>query len=134
MRLLGIIFLVFMLTLTLSAQEDNVGSGRAIVFNGSSDYIDFGDIYKDLKIPFTISAWVYFDPASLSPGGPIFANRNCTPIYTGFRLFATPTSISVDCGDGFGGNSPVFRKGWLANVNLPKGRWIHIAAVARTFF
>ncbi|NOS92865.1 MAG: hypothetical protein HOP30_13155 [Cyclobacteriaceae bacterium] len=133
MRLLGIVFF-FLLSLNLSAQTDNVGSGRAIAFNGSTDYIDFGDIYKDLNIPFTISAWVYFDPSSPSPGGPIFANRNCTPIYTGFRLFATPTSISVDCGDGFGGNSPSFRKGWLANVSLPRGVWIHVTAVARTFF
>ncbi|MBI3220923.1 MAG: LamG domain-containing protein [Bacteroidetes bacterium] len=135
MRWFGIVCLLCLISfLVASAQTDNVGSGRAITFNGASDYIDFGDIYKDLKIPFTISAWVYFDPSSPSPGGPIFANRNCTPIYTGFRLFATPTSISVDCGDGFGGNSPVFRKGWLANVALPKGTWIHVTAVARTFF
>jgi hypothetical protein len=129
-----IVLLVLFQNHKVFSQFDNAGAGRALSFNGQNDYINFGDVYKDLKIPFTISAWVYFDPSSNASGGPIFANRNCTPIYTGFRLFASPTSISIDCGDGFGGNNPAFRRGKFASVNLPKGQWFHVCSVVRSFF
>jgi hypothetical protein len=119
--------------ISLRAQFDNAGSGRAISFNGINDYVNFGDIYNDLKIPFTVSAWIYFTPSSSNSGGPIFANRNCTPIYTGFRLFVTQNSISVDCGDGLGGNNPAYRRGKQASLNLLKGNWIHVATVVRSF-
>lgn len=124
--------LIFLLILThsLYAQTDNIGSGRAITFDGVDDYIDFGDIYSDLKLPFTISGWVYLDPSNTQPA-PIFTNRNCDPIYTGFRLIVNNNAISMDYGDGLGGNSPAFRRGKLASVDLLTGNWNHITAVVR---
>ncbi|HTF17910.1 MAG TPA: LamG domain-containing protein [Chryseolinea sp.] len=110
------------------AQSDNVGSGGAILFDGIDDYIDFGDIYEDLEFPFTVSAWVYLDPSN-TLAAPIFTNRNCDPIYTGFRLIVNKNLISLDYGDGLGGNSPAFRRGKNANVNLITGSWNHITAV-----
>jgi hypothetical protein len=112
------------------AQTDHVGSGRAISFDGIDDYIDFGDVYEDLELPFTISAWVYLDPAN-STAAPIFTNRNCDPIYTGFRLLVNNSLISMDYGDGDGGNSPAFRRGKNANTTLLTGNWNHITAVVR---
>ncbi len=114
----------------LFSQTDNVGSGGAIQFDGIDDYIDFGDIYSDLQLPFTISAWVKLDPANDQPGA-VFTNRNCDPIYTGFRLIVNNNAISMDYGDGLGGNNPAFRHGKNANVDLLTGNWNHITAVVR---
>lgn len=126
------LFIVFTLpSLSLYAQSDPIGSGRAISFDGVDDYIDFGDIYSDLELPFTISAWVYVDPTS-NLFGPIFTNRNCDPIYTGFRLIVDGTRISLEYGDGFGGNDPAYRNGKEATVDDMKGSWNHITAVVRS--
>lgn len=107
-----------------------MGSGGAIRFDGIDDYLNFGDVYKDLKFPFTISAWVYLDPSN-TQAGPIFANRNCDPIYTGFRLIVSNNVISMDYGDGLGGNNPAFRRGKNATVTSLNGKWNHITAVVR---
>jgi gliding motility-associated-like protein len=131
MRLVRFIaVLLFVFVHSLHAQTDSVGSGGAIKFDGLDDYINFGDIYSDLQLPFTISGWVYLDPSNNSPA-PIFSNRNCDPIYTGFRLIVNNNVISMDYGDGFGGNSPAFRRGKNANVNLLNGNWNHITAVVK---
>lgn len=126
------LFIVFtILSQSIYAQSDQIGSGRAISFDGVDDYIDFGDIYSDLELPFTISAWVYVDPTS-NLYGPIFTNRNCDPIYTGFRLIVDGTRISLEYGDGFGGNDPAYRNGKEATVDDMKGSWNHITAVVRS--
>jgi gliding motility-associated-like protein len=112
-------------------QEDAVGSGGAIRFDGVDDYIDYGDRYSDLELPFTVSAWVYLDPSN-SIIAPIFSNRNCDPIYTGFRLMVDHNVISLDYGDGFGGNNPAFRAGKNAILVSPiTGNWNHITAVVK---
>jgi len=121
---------IFSIQLLDAQTLDNIGSGRAIVFDGVDDYIDFGDIYSNLSLPFTISAWVYLDPASTSPA-PIFSNRNCDPVYTGFRLIINANVISLEYGDGLGGNSSSYRRGKQATVDLLKGSWNHITAVVR---
>jgi hypothetical protein len=115
---------------TVFGQTDNVGSGGAIQFDGTDDYIDFGDVYSDLELPFTISAWVKLDANNNQPG-PVFASRNCDPIYTGFRLIVNNNVISMDYGDGLGGNSPAFRRGKNASVDLIAGYWNHVTVVVR---
>ena len=133
LKLIVFILSFVFLSNPLYSQNDNVGSGRAIEFDGVDDYIDFGDHYSDLTLPFTISAWVYLDPSKLSTA-PIFTNRNCSPIYQGFRLVINASVISVEYGDGLGGNSPAFRRGKLANVTGLLGRWNHVTAVVRDVF
>jgi len=129
-NLLITVFSILFVQLVHAQFLDTTGSGRAIAFDGVDDYIDFGDIYNDLSLPFTISAWVYLDPSNTSPA-PIFSNRNCDPVYTGFRLIINSNIISLDYGDGLGGNSPVYRRGKQANVELLKGNWNHFTAVVR---
>src|SRR5688500_16794007 len=125
------LFLILtLLSQLLYAQSDPVGSGRALSFDGIDDYIDFGDVYKDLKLPFTISGWIYLDPSNNQPA-PIFSNRNCDPVYTGFRLIVNSGVISLEYGDGLGGNSPAFRRGKQANVSMLTGSWNHITAVVK---
>jgi hypothetical protein len=127
-----VVVLLFAFTFYNSiAQTDSVGSGGAIRFDGVDDLIDFGDIYSDLELPFTISAWVNLDPSN-SIIAPIFSNRNCDPIYTGFRLMVNHDVISLDYGDGFGGNNPAFRRGKNATVSSPiSGSWNHITAIVK---
>ncbi len=132
-RLIVYIFSFLFYSHSLYSQNDDIGSGRAIEFDGTADYIDFGDRYRDLVFPFTISAWVYLDPSNTAPA-PIFTNRNCNPIYQGFRLIINSGVISIEYGDGLGGNSPVFRRGKLANVAGLLGRWNHVTAVVRDVF
>ncbi|HOX84315.1 MAG TPA: hypothetical protein PLS08_14905, partial [Chryseolinea sp.] len=111
MKPLKSLFLLFFLlsySHFLYSQTDNVGSGRAISFDGVSDYIDFGDRYSDLTFPFTISAWIYLRPSSSST--PIFVSRNNDPLYNGFWFMAYENYIFIEYGDGFGGNNPSFRR------------------------
>ena len=45
----------------LFSQVDDAGSGHAISFDGVDDYIDLGNIYDDLLLPASVSAWIYQD-------------------------------------------------------------------------
>jgi Concanavalin A-like lectin/glucanases superfamily len=115
---------------TVRCQNQKPFTNMAVRLNGETDYIDFGDNYKDLKLPFTISAWANIDTTNLYYA-PIFSNRNCVDVYTGFRLIVDRNLISLEYGDGFGRSNPAFRRGKAANVKLPPGTWHHIAAVVR---
>ena len=46
------------------SQEDVVGAGRALRFDGVDDYVDLGNIYDDIALPITISVWIYVDPTN----------------------------------------------------------------------
>jgi hypothetical protein len=87
-------FLIAGLLLPATAQ-DHVGSGRAMRFDGVDDYVDLGNIYDNLTLPFTISAWIYMDPGA-SSGGPVFVSQDNSPLYNGFWFFVRPTSISIE--------------------------------------
>lgn len=114
------------------AQNDPVGSGRAISFDGVNDYLDFGNIYDDLELPFTISAWVYIDNTADLPG-PVFTTQDNDPnIYNGFWFFVSTNSIIFEFGDGLGSDNPAFRKGKIAPVSNMQNRWNHICGVMRS--
>src|SRR5690606_18267885 len=93
--------------------------------------IEFGDIYDDLTLPFTISVWVYVEPH----GGalhPIFTTQDNSVAYYGFDfLTSTTPHVGIQYGDGRGGNHPNYRRarvGYFAEQE----RWVHLAAVARS--
>ncbi|HEY9488275.1 MAG TPA: LamG-like jellyroll fold domain-containing protein [Chryseosolibacter sp.] len=114
------------------AQLDNIGSGRAIRFDGIDDYIDLGDIYDDLTLPLTISAWVYVDPDNNVIQYPIFASQDNTPVYNGFTFVcSTLPHIGFTIGDGKGGNNPAFRRS-RAGYFKTLGRWIYMTTVAKS--
>ena len=112
-------------------QIDNVGSGRAIQFDGVDDFVLIGDHYHDLNFPFTISAWVYFDPDYNFPI-PIFTTNHNDLDYHGFWFFISSTAIWCEIGDGKGGNNPAFRKGKFSFLTFPKGVWVHVSAVMKS--
>lgn len=125
-RLAVIFFIFFSFSHDGCTQNDDVGSGRAIQFDGVNDYINFGDRYSDLTFPFTISAWVNTNNSS-----PVFASRNNNPLYNGFWFFVRYDFIFVEYGDGYGGGYPEYRAGKKADVTGIANRWNHVTAVVR---
>jgi gliding motility-associated-like protein len=124
---LWILFIV-LISFDINGQSDQVGSGRAIRFDGINDYIDLGNIYDDLTYPFTISAWIYLEHDKYSP---IFASQDNSPIYNGFQFVVSATTISIEYGDGRGENSGSFRRGKAQTVSNILNRWVHVAAIIR---
>lgn len=131
MRIVGLsCALVFICAATsvCIAQTKDITPDKCIRFDGKDDYIDFGDIYRDLKLPFTISAWANLDVDNFTHAI-IFTNRNCVSAYTGFRLAIDINLISLDFGDGVGEKNPAYRRGKWATTTLKPGTWYHITAV-----
>jgi gliding motility-associated-like protein len=116
------------LSINVSAQDyrDHIGAGYALSFDGINDYVDLGNIYDDLTLPLTISAWIYLDPGGL---GTIFASQDNTHIYNGFHFFIVHTAIVIEYGDGKGNNSPEFRRGKAAPVENIFGKWVQVTAI-----
>jgi len=112
----------------VSAQLDEIGSGRAITFDGVDDYIDAGNILDDLDFPFTVSAWVYLDENN--PGGPVFVSQDNSGIYNGFWFYVRKEFIFLEYGDGRGENNPAFRRGKKADFGSDiTDRWFHATVV-----
>ncbi len=104
----------------------------AMRFDGVDDYINLGNIYDDLNLPITVSAWVYIDPTATLPG-PILTTQDNDQIYNGFWFFASKSEIIFEYGDGLGADNPAFRKGKKATIPIfQHGRWNHVAGVMRS--
>ncbi|HEY3430558.1 MAG TPA: LamG domain-containing protein, partial [Cyclobacteriaceae bacterium] len=114
-----------------------MGSGRAIYFDGINDYVDFGDRYHDLNMPFTVSAWLYRDPTATG-SAPIFVTNDNFDAsgnrYRGFWFYITDFNLFCEFGDGFGGNNPAFRRGKVANIPNVEGKWVHVCVVMMSPF
>ncbi|MBS1507363.1 MAG: gliding motility-associated C-terminal domain-containing protein [Bacteroidetes bacterium] len=123
--------LLFLVTKrVIFAQVDNVGSGRALKFDGSSDYVVLGDVYHNVNFPFTIMAWVNLDASS--GASPVMATNDNNPVYRGFWFITTPTVLMVEFGDGTGGNNPIYRQGKISTVPNIANRWVHACAVVQS--
>jgi hypothetical protein len=97
---------------------------------GATDYVSLGNIYDDVKLPVTISSWMWVDP-SVSTQTPIFASQNKDNIYNGFWFVINPTHLFAGYGDGRGENNSFFRRDKTAEQSGNFGKWIHVAAVIR---
>lgn len=126
------IVLIIGIPSAIFSQNDDVGSGRAISFDGIDDYIDLGDIFDDVALPITISAWVYLEPNNNTIQYPIFTSQDNLLTYNGFT-FVTSTlpHIGFTIGDGRGGNNSVYRRS-RAGYYDAVGQWVHLTAVARS--
>ena len=129
-KCLFVLILSMMLGVNAEGQTDNVGSGRALRFDGIDDYVDLGNTYHDVNLPFSISAWIYIDPTVNFPV-PIFVSNDNDPVYRGFWFFISQNLIWCEFGDGTGGSTPSFRRGKQAAVNNVIGRWINVCAVMK---
>lgn len=108
-------------------------TNMAMTFDGDDDYIDLGNIYDDLVLPLTISAWVWLDPTA--PAGrimPIFDSQDGLPLYNGFNFLTSMTSVAgVQYGDGFGENNSFYRRAKAATFSPIDGRWVNFTAVVK---
>src|SRR5687768_7338480 len=102
MRTALLMVFVFVHVMRAYPQNDFVGSGHAIEFDGIDDYIDLGNIYDDLALPMTISAWVYVDPKLEIIQYPIFDSQDgSSAAYNGFTFVcSTLPHIGYTIGDG----------------------------------
>ncbi|HEY8935145.1 MAG TPA: LamG domain-containing protein [Cyclobacteriaceae bacterium] len=118
------------ITNVVNLSEEN----RAISFDGVDDYIDLGNIFDDLELPFSVSAWVWIDP-SVSDGVllPVFISQDGSDVYNGFSFnTSTLSHVGLTYGDGLGGNSSVYRRSKGSDYYSPtRGRWVNITAVVR---
>lgn len=130
-RLFVVLSLLFLFSsLPVISQIDNAGSGRALLFDGVDDYVDFGDIFDDLNLPVSVSAWIWVDPSKPSHS-PIFVSQDNLSLYNGFWFVINPTHLFVGYGDGLGSNNPQFRREKSAPHNNVYGRWTHVCAVVK---
>jgi hypothetical protein len=124
------VFLSFAFS-TFAQTIDYVGSGRALQFDGVDDYVDLGNIYDDLILPMTVSAWVYLDNSATGIN-PIFVSQDNAPVYNGFWFQITEENFAIEYGDGMGEGSSVYRRGVRSINSDRRGRWIHLCAVMRS--
>lgn len=109
-------------------------SNKAMLFDGVDDYIDLGNIYDDVALPLTISAWIWLDPSA--PAGvviPIFDSQDGLPLYNGFNFLTSMTSVAgVQYGDGLGENHSIYRRAKAATFSPVAGRWVNFTAVVKS--
>lgn len=129
--ILAKVIVIVLFAQILFAQTDNIGSGRALKFDGLDDFISLGNVYDDLSLPITVSAWINIDP-SVSTWAPVFVSQDNSSIYNGFWLIVQPTRISIGYGDGQGENSLAYRRSKIAEVSNIAGRWVHLCAIIRS--
>ncbi len=113
--------------------EDRFGNpNTAYSFDGFGDYIDFGNVYNDVFLPFAISVWIYKDEIG-------YANQNIiksdnypgtgNSYYYGFWLTTVdgteqPT-VAISYGDG-GVPDPDNRRTKNTSATLNLNEWVHV--------
>ena len=130
MRNLYLAILIILSALKGMGQTDAAGSGRALQFDGIDDYVDLGNVYDDLALPFSVSVWVYIDPSTTTTG-PVMVTQDNNPLYNGFWFIISASNIGIEYGDGKGENHPAYRRGKSAGTPNIKGHWTHICAVMK---
>jgi hypothetical protein len=107
-------------------------SNRTLVFDGVDDYVDLGNIYDDLALPVTISAWIWLDPTAPAGLIPIFDSQDGLPLYNGFNFLTSTASVAgIQYGDGQGENNSVYRRAKSATFPNVTGRWVNFTAVIK---
>jgi hypothetical protein len=104
----------------------------AYSFNGFTDYIEFGDVFNDVFVPFAISAWIYKEQVG-TPNQCIIKSDNYpgtgTTYYYGFWLTtvddAEQTTVGISYGDG-GEPDPLNRRTKVSASTIYLDQWVHI--------
>jgi hypothetical protein len=105
---------------------------KALSFDGIDDYVDLGNIYDDIRLPISVSAWIWVDPDKTSQI-PIFVSQDNPQIseYKGFYLIINPTHLFTGYGDGLGTNNSAYRSDISGPQSGQFGKWIYVAGVIR---
>jgi len=105
---------------------------RTLIFDGVDDYIDLGNIYDNLSLPVTISAWIWLDPNAPDGLIPIFDSQDGLDVYNGFNFITSKFSVvGAQYGDGEGSNNSYYRRAKSASFEPVTGRWVNFTAVIK---
>ncbi len=130
MRLRKQIYFVIILLAEIGSAQI-AGSGTNLDFGGNSSRVVFGNIYRDIELPFSLSAWVLIPPDATSDRQYFFAS--CWPdnkVYSGFWVAIGADSFGIAYGDGNGALHPAFRRS--KSVSFPgdiRGIWTYVTFV-----
>jgi hypothetical protein len=111
---------------------DRYGVNRlAFAFDGVDDWVELGDRFNNLTLPFSIAAWVY-QPASVrNEFRSIFVSDDEPGRYAGFWLQLEPGGTpQITYGDG-GAVGGTTRRTLSATNAIPADAWVHVAATVR---
>ncbi len=128
------VFIIGIIASNVSAQANEPGSGNALDFDGTSNYVGFGDVYNNLTLPFTLEGWVFVENLTSHLG--IFASDQSQPgtpaNYAGVwaRVNSNGT-FHVSYGDGTGAGAGS-RRTWTSTTTVPVGAWVHFACVVES--
>ena len=108
-------------------------NGGALNFDGSGDYVDVGDRFNELELPFSIAGWVYAPGRDVHKN--IFSSNDTgsgSSYYSGFYFSVQGVSnaLGVSYGDGTGRGSSD-RRTKVSNAAVPTNCWTFVAAVVR---
>ncbi len=105
----------------------------AYSFDGVDDFVDLGNSFDDLQLPFTLSTWV-FKTGSDNTFDAIFASDDSPSnpgLYYGFWMIVdTLETVGIAYGDG-GFPAASNRRTYRSVDPIPLDRWTHIAATVR---
>lgn len=123
----------FFLIFSLKASGQQVGSGVSADFGGQQSRIVYDDIYSDLDLPVTISAWVKLSEDAGTGRQVLFASHwPENNVYSGVWISAGSNSVAATYGDGMGATHPSFRRSKTAFISgTLNGSWNHFAVVIR---
>ncbi|MEA3480222.1 MAG: LamG-like jellyroll fold domain-containing protein [Bacteroidota bacterium] len=114
--------------------EDRFGNpDAAYSFNGFTDYIEFGDVFNDVFLPFAISVWIYKEQVG-PPFQNIFKSDNYpgtgSNYYYGFWLTTVneneQSTVSISYCDG-GGVEIANRRTKNSTSMIYLNQWVHLA-------
>ena len=101
--------------------------GGALDFDGTNDYVDFGDVLNGLAVPFSFTAWVYHTPTGTTG---LFSLDDGSTYYGFWVHIHDDDSIHICYGDG-SGDGGGSRRTKVSQDTVPHHRWTHVACIVR---
>ena len=100
--------------------------GGAVELDGTGDYVDMGDVLGELALPVTLGAWIRADG---DENFTFLTTDDADNVYSGLWLQVTGDAFYANFGDGTGSSADSRRSALASGV--PRGEWVHLAAVIR---
>ncbi len=119
-------YLTLLILICQSLIAQNVGSGGALDFDGTDDYIDFNQNFTTANFPFSFTVWLKLD--SYNGSRTLFCTNHTSAGYSGFSANISSTDVNIGFGDGNCYASSC-RRSASANISGHVGKWVHITGV-----
>ncbi|HMG90236.1 MAG TPA: LamG domain-containing protein [Chryseolinea sp.] len=113
----------------ITSVENYSDDNRALLFDGVDDHVNLGDVFDDISLPVTISAWIWLDPSVQDGIVPIFESQDGMDVYRGFNFTTSNLSeVTAQYGTGWAPSSGN-RRLRSASFAPIMGRWVNFTAV-----